>query len=96
MLSVIFAPTYLFIGWPWIAGVVAAAFGGWYATRRHRALLAMALLWSTYCLYEYGMKLRILCSGECNIRVDLLLIWPLLAVASAVAAWRAMRRPTGP
>jgi hypothetical protein len=31
------------------------------------------------------MKLRILCSGECNIRVDLLLLYPGLALVSVLA-----------
>ena len=42
---------------------------------------------------------RILCSGECNIRVDLLLLYPLLAVVSALAIYACVsstrsRRPT--
>jgi hypothetical protein len=37
-------------------------------------------LWLLYTLYEFGMKTRVLCSGECNIRVDLLLIYPVLAL----------------
>jgi hypothetical protein len=44
------------------------------------------------------MKWRILCSGECNIRVDLLLIYPALVVLSilaAVPARRARGRPRG-
>ncbi len=44
-----------------------------------------------YVPYEYAMKLRILCSGECNIRVDLLLIYPVLAVSSLVALAIAVR-----
>ena len=31
---------------------------------------------------------RVLCSSECNIRVDLLLIYPALLCASVVALWR--------
>lgn len=79
------------IGWPWVAGVVGLAFGAGYAARRRRSLAVMAVLWLCYCAYEYGMKFRILCSGECNIRVDLLLIWPALAIGSAAAAWSAFR-----
>jgi len=30
------------------------------------------------------MQERILCSGECNIRIDLLVIYPVLAVASLI------------
>jgi hypothetical protein len=43
------------------------------------------VVWLLYAAYETGMQQRWLCSGECNIRVDLLLIYPLLLVASAVA-----------
>jgi hypothetical protein len=37
------------------------------------------------------MKLRVLCSGECNIRVDLLLFYPLL-LGLSVAALIAYRK----
>ncbi len=43
------------------------------------------LLWVAYSIYEYLIYLRILCTGECNIRIDLLIIYPLLIVASLVA-----------
>jgi hypothetical protein len=38
------------------------------------------------------MKLRILCSGECNIRVDLLLFYPALLVLSAIAVYAFAKR----
>jgi hypothetical protein len=47
--------------------------------------------------YEYAMKLRILCSGECNIRVDLLLLYPallVLSLAAVVAAVKAVWTPS--
>ena len=34
------------------------------------------------------MQIRVLCSGECNIRVDLLLIYPILLVYSIASAIR--------
>jgi hypothetical protein len=37
------------------------------------------------------MKWRILCSGECNIRVDLLLLYPGLVALSILAAASALR-----
>src|SRR5437899_580073 len=58
---------------------------GLYFLSRRRFVLIVALLWACYLPYEFGMKLRILCSGECNIRVDLLLIYPALGVLSVVA-----------
>lgn len=76
-----------------IALLIALALAlGWRASKR-RVLLNLAILWVAYALYEYLMYARILCSGECNIRVDLLLIYPPLlgytlwvAIAAAVRA----------
>ena len=76
---------------------------GWRNGRRH-GFLVLALLWLTYSGYEYLMYKRVLCSGECNIRVDLLLIYPALlgstlwvAIAAAIRAIRRKRvRPTTP
>lgn len=50
---------------------------GWRITRRPGARL-VALGWGGYAVYEYLMYRRVLCTGECNIRVDLLLLYPLL------------------
>jgi hypothetical protein len=37
------------------------------------------------------MRLRWLCTGECNIRVDLLLIYPVLALLSVIGIVSAAR-----
>ena len=37
------------------------------------------------------MYARILCSGECNIRVDLLLIYPILLIVTLAAGVRAVQ-----
>jgi hypothetical protein len=55
-----------------------------FRTSSSRIVLVAALLWLGYLPYEYAMKLRILCSGECNIRIDLLLIYPALVLSSLV------------
>ncbi len=85
----------LFIEWPWLALVPAAAFWALHRASRRRPAAVAAGLWLLYALYEQGMRSRLLCSGECNIRVDLLLIYPLLLAVSIlglVAALRALRR----
>jgi hypothetical protein len=85
----------LLIEWPWLALLPAVLLLVAYGTTRRRIVLATAVAWLLYALYEYGMKRRWLCTGECNIRVDLLLLYPLLVVltvAAAVAAFR--RRPS--
>jgi len=75
---------------PWAAFIVAALFvwlwrsiGGW-------VVGITAVLWALYGLYESLIYLQFICSGECNIRVDLLLIYPLLLLMSVVSlalAW---------
>lgn len=81
---------------PWLALVPAALFALLYRRARRTLVAGVAVLWLGYAVYEYAMHRRWLCSGECNIRVDLLLLYPVLIVASAAAlivAVRAMRRP---
>jgi hypothetical protein len=72
----------LFIRWPLLAFVPGLLFLGLYRLARRRVTGLAGVTWLLYGLYELGMRLRWLCSGECNIRVDLLLIYPALAVVS--------------
>jgi hypothetical protein len=64
-----------------------------------RAFSVLSVLWLSYAVYEYFMYTLIFCSGECNIRVDLLLIYPVLlggtvwlTVASAVRAIQKLKK----
>jgi hypothetical protein len=82
-----------------IALLVAVALAlGWRASGR-RGILVLAMSWLAYALYEYLMFTRILCSGECNIRVDLLLIYPALLGCTLwvvlAAAIRALKHRSG-
>jgi hypothetical protein len=75
------------LGVPFLAGY-------WISRRPTNAVAAGA--WLAYSGYEAAMRLRWLCTGECNIRVDLLLIYPILLVISLVAVvalvrWRLAR-----
>jgi hypothetical protein len=81
----------LFIVWPWMALIPAITFGVMFFRRRRGVILLTALGWLAYFPYELAMKLRVLCSGECNIRVDLLLFYPLL-LGLSVAALIAYRK----
>jgi hypothetical protein len=76
--NLIFLPFVGFIGSPLAALVPAAILGAAYLFRRRFLLLFGAALWLGYAVYESLMKARVLCSGECNIRIDLLFISPLL------------------
>lgn len=87
----------ILVAWPWLAFLPAAALFLLYLRGRGRLALGAGLAWALYAGYEFGMQRRWLCTGECNIRVDLLLIYPALLVvslAAVVAAVRA-RGPSG-
>lgn len=81
----------IMIAYPWMAFAAAAVFGALWLWRRARAAAVATVLWLAYGGYETLMHMRVLCTGECNIRVDLLLLYPLLLVASLVALWRTLR-----
>lgn len=73
------------IAQPLLAILPAVVFFFLYLWTKHRTARLASILWMLYVPYELAMKFRILCSGECNIRVDLLLIYPLLALVSMLA-----------
>ncbi len=89
----------IFIQYPWLALLVAGAFALLWRYRGRRSTALAAVLWTVYAVYEYLMHARILCSGECNIRVDLLFAYPLLVLVSLWAAASCLvgsgRRPLG-
>ena len=86
----------IFINWPFLALVLAVVFGMLYFWCRRPVVLVATLAWLAYFPYEQAMKLRILCSGECNIRVDLLLFYPILALLTIwaiIAFFKTSRAP---
>ena len=76
--------------------ILAAAIGGlWlllYGMSRRPSGAIAALAWLAYAAYETGMRRRWLCTGECNIRVDLLLISPLLWILTIASVVQLIRR----
>ena len=86
----------IFIAYPLLPAVVGVILMGLGLRARRRTAVVVGVLWLVYALYETGMKQRWLCTGECNIRVDLLLIYPLLllsVVAAVVSLIRARKSP---
>jgi hypothetical protein len=81
----------VFIEKPLLAALPLAVFLVLYAVSQKVIILAAAAAWLAYLPYEYGMKLRILCTGECNIRIDLLVLYPALVLISAVAVLAFLR-----
>jgi hypothetical protein len=95
LVNILLLPFYLFfIQWPLLAILPAIILGAFYAASNKKNALLASGLWLLYLSYEYSMKFRLLCTGECNIRVDLLLIYPILlgfTVAGCLAFVTALR-----
>jgi hypothetical protein len=96
----IYAPFSVFVAYPAAALVPCALFAlGSYLKKGPITGLASAL-WALYAGYEFLMKFRLLCSGECNIRVDLLVLYPSLLLVSLAAIVeflvRRRKEPDGP
>ena len=85
----------IFVEYPLLAaaiGIVLFALGR--RANRHVAA-GVGVVWLFYSLYEFGMKQRWLCSGECNIRIDLLVIYPALLIALVAAGVSLLRAAAG-
>jgi len=70
---------------PWLALVPAALFAALFAISKNRIIYIAQWSWLGYVLYEYGIKLGIVCSGDCSIRIDLFVIYPALILVSFAA-----------
>jgi len=90
--DIFFSSFAVFIAQPALALVPAVVFLILARLRRSGFALVTGLVWIAYALYEAGMYARILCSGECNIRIDLLLIYPVLAILTVAAIARVFGR----
>ena len=87
----------LFVAKPHIVALVALVFVAGYLVlrymvpgiaRRPGTLLIASTAWGLYAAWEWLVLIR---TPEANIRVDLLVLWPLLAVLSIWALYRAFR-----
>lgn len=71
-----------------LAGYLVLRFAASGMGRHPRALLIGSIAWGLYAAWEWLVQIR---TPEANIRVDLLVIWPVLALLSAWALFRALR-----
>jgi hypothetical protein len=87
----------LFVGKPmnimalavlFLAGYLALRFTAIGMSRHPRSLLIASIAWVLYAAWECLVQMK---TPEANIRVDLLVIWPVLAIFSAWALFRAFR-----
>ncbi len=75
----------IFAGYPWLVLIPIALFFFIGIRAKARFATATAILWMIYGMYEWMMYARILCSGDCNIRIDLVFIYPALLIMSLTA-----------
>ena len=87
----------LFVGKPlnilaltvlFLAGYLALRFTALGVNRHPRSLLLASITWGLYAAWEWLVQIK---TPEANIRVDLLVIWPVLAIFSGWALFRAFR-----
>lgn len=86
----------IFIEYPSLAAIIGIALVALGRLRRHRTAVGVGVVWLLYSMYEFGMKQRWLCSGECNIRIDLLVIYPVLLLGLVAAGISLLGRPGTP
>lgn len=86
----------ILIEYPLLAAVIGALLLWLGRATDRRVAVAAGALWVLYAVYETGMHQRWLCSGECNIRIDLLAIYPGLLIASLAAGTSLLRGPKRP
>ena len=67
------------------AGIMAVIHlvAGW--QRPRRAVIVSGILWLLYAIWERQVATGVLCDADCNIRVDLAFIFPILALATLSA-----------
>ena len=88
---------WLFVGKPlnilvlavlFLAGYLVLRFTALGISRHPRSLLIATTAWGLYAAWEWLVQIK---TPEANIRVDLLVIWPVLAILSVWVLFRAFR-----
>jgi hypothetical protein len=77
VVSIVFLTSYLMLRFA-VPGLV----------RNSRPLLIVSIAWVLYSAWELLVQTK---TPEANIRIDLLVIWPVLAILSAWAVFRVFR-----
>ena len=62
---------------------------GW--QRPRGAVIVSGILWLLYAVWERQVATGVLCDADCNIRVDLVFFFPILALAT-LSAYQAYNR----
>ena len=76
------------------AGLMAVAHVVAALQRPRLAVIVSGILWALYAYYEHLIATGVLCDANCNIRVDLVLFFPILGLATFWAYQSYMGRPS--
>jgi len=74
-------------GFALIAALIAFYFLAKASRQPRMAVFVAVLVWLGYAVYEWQVATGVLCDANCNIRVDLILLWPVLLIASLFASY---------
>ena len=86
----------ILVEYPFLAALIGIGLVALGRVRGRRVPVGVGLVWLLYSVYELGMQRRWLCTGECDIRIDLLVIYPALLVGLIIAGISLLRRPKPP
>ena len=75
----------LFLAMFSLGAALIVTFVWMYQKKGVRTGIVAAISWAIYFIYEALIYFRVLCSGDCNIRVDLVVIYPLLLAISLLS-----------
>lgn len=66
-----------------LVAAAATLYFAYAAFQRPRlGVIVAAIVWLLYAVYEYYVASGVLCDANCNIRVDVILIWPLVWIST--------------
>jgi len=76
-----------------LAGMMVVAHLVAASQRPRLAVIVSGILWLLYTVYEYYVATGVLCDANCNIRVDLVFFFPVLALSTYCAYQSYIGRP---
>jgi len=81
----------IFVQAPYLIAIPLAIVA-WLRWRRATMITNIALgLWGLYLIWEFSIWFGFGCDPDCDIRVDLIVLAPLLIAVTLLAAWSAFR-----
>ena len=86
----------IFIQYPLLAAAIGLVLFGLGRRVGRRVVMGVGIVWALYAVYECGNQQRWWCSGECNIRIDLLVIYPVLLLGLLAASVSLIHWAAGP